>query len=245
MVTSTPVGDVFIQAFKEKFGPLLVFSESIPESAICPGTSMTEWQLEGRTVLNLSWHPSKVCNETHSAAWSAALVRIIGLPAKYLLHNPEYITAAIKVITGLASEFRAEHALLIQSVRSRPEDVKAALLADVKGAALHAKALMMILVSCSSALHAAYSSILSAAKDLTTLDSILRGSQGSNAVVPMVCKTEGNLSLTTIVATMLRKLEELGLDFQKMSASQLRWKAANLLVSMSAGEQGAACQTPP
>ena len=245
MVTSTPVGDVFIQAFKEKFGPLLVFSESIPESAICPATSMTEWQLEGRTVLNLSWHPSKVCNETHSAAWSAALVRIIGLPAKNLLHNPEYITAAIKVITGLASEFRAEHALLIQSVRSRPEDVKAALLADVKGAALHAKALMMILVSCSSALHAAYSSILSAAKDLTTLDSILRGSQGSNAVVPMVCKTEGNLSLTTIAATMLRKLEELGLDFQKMSASQLRWKAANLLVSMSAGEQGAACQTPP
>ena len=239
MVTSTPVGDVFLRVFKKEFGAEgIVLRPGLPECVICPETSMNEYEVDGCSTLNLSWHPSKVCNFMHGAAWSAALIRITGLVANNLLHHPEYIAAVGEVLAGLTSESREEHALLIQAVRLCPGEVKAALLADKEGAAPHATALMMLLVSNSSALHAAHSSLISAEQDLGILDSILRGSKESEAVVPMVCKEVGDLCISNIAATMRRRLQERGLDIQKISASQLRWKAAISLVSMSAGEQG-------
>jgi len=245
MVTSTPVGAVFLRVFKEEFGEHIVFRSGLPERVICPETSMNEYEVDGCSTLNLSWHPSKVCSFMHGAAWSVALICITGLVANNLLHHPECIAAVGKVLSGLASEFPAEHALLIQAVRLCPGDVKAALLADEEGAAPHATALVMLLVSNSSALHAAHSSLISAEQDLGILDSILRGSKESKAVVPMVCQVEGTLTLSNIAATMRRRLLVRGLFIQEMSASQLRWKAANSLIHMSAGERGAACQTPP
>ena len=49
----------------------------------------------------------------------------------------------------------------------------------------------MLLVASSPALQAALSSPISAEPDLGILGRILRGSEGSKAVVPMVCQEEG------------------------------------------------------
>ena len=67
MATSTPVGAVFLRVFKEEFGKDIRFRPGLPGHSICPGSFMNEYVVGGYNTLNLSQHPSKVCNPLHSA----------------------------------------------------------------------------------------------------------------------------------------------------------------------------------